>query len=431
MQLTKFILLTTISSLIFTISAQNTPIDGIAAVVGDSIILESEVNGFVDMKIAATGGSSDALVRGMIYREALEELIDNRVLVVHAMQDTNISFSEAEVRSQAESRVKMIMDQNGLSKAALEEALQKEQGITIDEFREQMSVQIKQDFIRQQVQQFYFSANELSRDEVKAFFTEYNDSLPPAGESVKLQKLEIALKADTVVEQSAYDTILYIRDEILNGSTSFEDMAKEFSSGPNASNGGDLGFVSKGTLTLIQLEERIFMLEPGDLSDPISTKLGFHLAKVIERRDNKVHALHIFLPVNPNPKKVEETTALLDSIAKAKPSQDELSTLIQEHSSDAVSKAYDGEMEWQLVSTLTPSISKGFSNDYPVDSYSSPVVQENIYSIYRVINYDKSRKLNFKDDYNQIKKFAVQIQSQELLKDLVKKWHKDLYIKVY
>ena len=417
--------------LAITVFAEKKELDGIAAVVGDSVILKSEVNAYVDMKIAATGGKSDALVRGMLYREALGELIDGKVLVVHAIKDTNIEYSESEVSTQVDKRIASIMEQNHLDEEMLEAALQKEQGMSIEDFRNQMMIQSRQELITQRVNQFYFGGRDLSHDEVQIFYDKYRDSLPPAGESIKLQKLEISLDADSTVRQNAYDTIVYIRDMITNGEATFPDLAKKFSKGPNAESGGDLGFVSKGTLTLIQLEERIFLLEPGEISDPIETELGFHLVKVLDRRENKVHALHIYIPVMPSEKAVVETKALVNSVYESNFSKDEFSKFIKNNSTDAVSKAYGGILDWQLVSSLSPLLKKNLLPPYEKGKYSKAFNSANNYYIYRVEDYDKSRKMSMEEDFDQIKRFAQQINSKDKLKELIKSWHKDTFIKVY
>lgn len=62
----------------------------------------------------------------------------------------------------------------------------------------------------------------------------------------------------------------------------FSILAQESSIASSAAQGGDIGFISKGTLTT-EIEEQLFLLNPGDISDIIPTEKGFHIFKVMEK----------------------------------------------------------------------------------------------------------------------------------------------------
>jgi peptidyl-prolyl cis-trans isomerase C len=68
----------------------------------------------------------------------------------------------------------------------------------------------------------------------------------------------------------------------LNEGNDFSTLAKEFSISSSASEGGDIGFVTKGTLKT-EIEEQLFILNPGEVSKIIPTENGFHIFKVLEK----------------------------------------------------------------------------------------------------------------------------------------------------
>jgi peptidyl-prolyl cis-trans isomerase C len=68
----------------------------------------------------------------------------------------------------------------------------------------------------------------------------------------------------------------------LNEGNDFSTLAKEFSISSSASEGGDIGFVTKGTLKT-EIEEQLFILNPGEVSEIIPTENGFHIFKVLEK----------------------------------------------------------------------------------------------------------------------------------------------------
>jgi len=74
------------------------------------------------------------------------------------------------------------------------------------------------------------------------------------------------------------------RRQIESGARSFEDMAREFSEDGSATQGGDLGWASPGTM-VPEFEEAMNALPAGGLSQPVVSRFGVHLIQVLERRD--------------------------------------------------------------------------------------------------------------------------------------------------
>ncbi len=74
-----------------------------------------------------------------------------------------------------------------------------------------------------------------------------------------------------------------IKKQIENGEITFEDAAKEYSLCPSGQNGGDLGFFTRQQMVQ-QFSETAFDLRPGQISDPVGTKFGWHIIKTVDRR---------------------------------------------------------------------------------------------------------------------------------------------------
>ncbi|MCB9991675.1 MAG: peptidylprolyl isomerase [Rhodospirillales bacterium] len=73
----------------------------------------------------------------------------------------------------------------------------------------------------------------------------------------------------------------------LNEGGNFEELAKEYSTGPSAQNGGELGWFAKGEM-VPEFAEAAFAMEPGSVSkDPVQTQFGWHVIKVEDRRTRK------------------------------------------------------------------------------------------------------------------------------------------------
>ena len=74
-----------------------------------------------------------------------------------------------------------------------------------------------------------------------------------------------------------------IRKEIVNGDISFEDAAEKYSLCPSSVNGGDLGYFKRGQMVQ-PFSDVAFDLKVGQISDPVGTKFGWHLIKVVDKR---------------------------------------------------------------------------------------------------------------------------------------------------
>jgi peptidyl-prolyl cis-trans isomerase SurA len=72
----------------------------------------------------------------------------------------------------------------------------------------------------------------------------------------------------------------------------FEDVAKSYSGGPTAEQGGDLGYFKRGTLAK-ELEDQTFGMKAGETTDVVRTKQGFVILKVSEHIDSGVPPLKV------------------------------------------------------------------------------------------------------------------------------------------
>ncbi|MCL2844507.1 MAG: peptidylprolyl isomerase [Chitinivibrionia bacterium] len=403
--------------------------DRVIAVVGDSAILYSEVSVYTDMKLQQTGG--DALMRNVIFEQALEELINSRILVAHANADTNIHISDFDVWEQVDNRVNQILAQHRLTMDQLVMVLRQQDNMSFEEFREQISIQTRQEMIRQQVMHHYIVDRDLSREEVRNFYNNFKDSLPQLGESVRLQKIEMQVGIDSAARQRAFDTIVYIRRQIVERGERFEDMARRHSREPGAeTTGGDLGFVARGTLALVRLEAAAFALEPGEVSAPIETRLGWHLLRVTERSGQGVRVFHIFIPVNPNEKNIAQAMQSLDSTANSKPTEEQFTAAVEKFSTDNITRSFGGDLGWQTVRTLDAPVRNSLPN-LNVGTVGQAFRRENSVFLFRVSDYNQNRTMDFENDFDDIARFASQMNSQERLLELITRWRNDVFIQIY
>jgi len=104
---------------------------------------------------------------------------------------------------------------------------------------------------------------------------------------VEIRAAHILISARGTDDQSALDKIKEIHGKAVNGQD-FLELAKEFSQDPSAKrNGGDLGFLGKGK-TVEPFEKAAFSLDIGEISEPVKTRFGYHIIKLLEKRGGDI-----------------------------------------------------------------------------------------------------------------------------------------------
>jgi len=407
---------------------QSGQLDGIAAVVGDEIILRSELEAYAYMRLTAAGQNPDSVDTKKLLDECLGDLIDNKVLLVRAMNDSMINVRNDEVEATLNNHINAILRQNRITMEQLEAQLRIQQGTTIARFKSEMRRAIRENLYKQKLQQGYYFSAKTNRRDVERFYAQYADSLPEVGESFELLKLSLRLGTQDSVRQAAYDKIRAAKRE-LDAGMSFEEAAKKYSESPEGASGGDLGFLAKGSTTELAFEERAFSLPIGRVSEPFETRLGFHIIKVEEKKGMSVRISHILVRHAPTEGQREALVAKLDSLRGAIKDRAAFESAVREMSVDNATRIRGGDMGWLTLLEMPSSVREAVQG-VEVGQISAVVADGNVFSIYMVSKHADSRRLTLENDYTLIAEKARDIFAQKQLLDNVKKWREKIFIDV-
>jgi peptidyl-prolyl cis-trans isomerase SurA len=223
-------------------------------------------------------------------RDILRDLIDQQLLLQKG-KDLGITGDTELIKRLDEMRKQMNLGtMEELEKAA------EAQGASYEEFKQNLRNQIiTQRVIGQEVG----SHLAMNKDEELKFYDEHKDDLQQP-EQVRLSEILIAPKTPPATtgsdgkpqppSQAETDAALAAAEakaqellEQLHKGTSFEDLAKKSSDGPSAKDGGDLNSFKRGVLSK-ELEDKVFAMKSGEITDPIRTKQGFVILKVTEHQ---------------------------------------------------------------------------------------------------------------------------------------------------
>lgn len=136
---------------------------------------------------------------------------------------------------------------------------------------------MKENFLKQYAMNAMFQQAEVSEDEIQTFYEENPD---------QFQQPEQTKASHILVDEE--EAANKIKEELDNGA-SFEEKAKESSGCPSSQKGGDLGFFSKGKM-VPEFEAVAMELKPGEISEPVKTQFGYHIIKVVDRKEGTTSA---------------------------------------------------------------------------------------------------------------------------------------------
>jgi peptidyl-prolyl cis-trans isomerase SurA len=207
-------------------------------------------------------------------KDVLRDLIDQQLLVERA-KDMSITVDTDVIK-----RLDDIRKQNNLdSMEALEKAVESS-GIPWEDYKNQLkNTLLTQEVIRQQVG----SRVDIPQEEVKKYYDEHKDQFNRP-EQVDLGEVFLSTEGKTPEEVSAVRTKADDLHNRLVKGDDFSEIAKRYSEGSTAKDGGDLGRFERGQLAP-QLEEAVFKMDRNQITDVIQTKTGFEILKVLGHFD--------------------------------------------------------------------------------------------------------------------------------------------------
>jgi peptidyl-prolyl cis-trans isomerase SurA len=256
-------------------------VTGIAAIVNDDIITIYELNREYDRLVKdeeKKGPLTDTAAK-KLRADVLNAMID-RKLIGMKIKELNISISEEEVRQSIEE----IKKQNGLSQEALVAALLT-QGLTFDQYKAQMKEQLERlRLMSQEVK----SKIQVSEREVRDYY-EANKGQFREENSYRARHIFFKVDKNASSEQikktmaRALDVIAQAR-----GGADFVELARKYSDDPGAvKDGGDLGTFKKGDM-LPEIESAVITMNPGEISDLVTTPAGIHIIKLEEKSLDRI-----------------------------------------------------------------------------------------------------------------------------------------------
>ncbi len=407
--------------------AQNIQIDKVLAVVGDNIILQSDVESQYQQMIAQNQGQE---ISGSERCLIFDNLLLDKLFLSQALLDS-VTTTPEEVEAELDRRIKYFISVFG-SKEKLEEYYGKSLIELKDDFKEDIEKQLISDKMKGKA----FSGLKISPSEVKDFFERIpKDSVPYFNSELEMGEIVMYPKISEQQKDFARKKIEGIRNEIIQGAD-FSVKAIQYSEDPGSYlDGGNLGTISRGEL-VPEFEAVAYKLKEGELSDVVETPFGFHLIIVDEKRGEKLKVRHLLIKPKVNRYDLSAVQETMDSILHQLRA-DSLSwrEAVNKFSDDEQSKSIGGLMtntktgnsyfeKADIDGTLIFSIDRmkvgEYSDVLPFASQDKSGQPREGYRIVWLKSESKPHKASLEEDYSKIQSAAKSEKQQKMLAQWLK-----------
>jgi len=437
MDITKYItnrlylLLGLILFLSQSINSQKKIIDQIVAVIGDNIVLQSEIENQV-LQYQAQGFIS----KGNIYCDVLEELLLQKLLIHQAKIDS-IMIGEIEVESELNRRMEYFISQIG-SKEKLEEYYKK----SIIEIKEDLRELIREQLLAQKMQGEIIGDIKVTPSEVKKFYNDIpRDSLPFVESEIEIRQIVLYPPFSEKAIYEVREKLLELRKRIIDGEK-FSTLAILYSEDPgSAKNGGELGFVSRNDL-VPEFSDAAFKLKKNGVSNIIETEFGYHIIQLIDREENRINVRHILMKPKISPESKIKAMTRLDSISKViRLDSLTFKEAVYKFSEDIKTKIGGGIMINMQKNNSKFKMDELNKADYfavknlKIGEISEPYESFNdkgktVYKIIQLKSKTKPHKANLKEDYNLISEMTKSTKQQEIINNWIEEKQNEAYIRI-
>jgi peptidyl-prolyl cis-trans isomerase SurA len=417
-------------------------LDGIAAVVNDDVVLESDVEEQLYLFLMRSQARPDSSVVDTLRTQILNQLIDEKLIVAEAKRQS-VTVTDAEVSKQVDDAISDAKERLG-GEQGFREQLQRE-NTTEQKLREKYRSEVQRQLLAQKVVQKQLPRRTVTAAEAESYFKVNKSKFPKMPGEVRLQVIQIPASPDSAAAAQAKAKIMEIRKRVTGGEK-FAKVAADVSDDPNsARSGGDLGFLPKGTLDR-PLDELAFSIKLNELSQPVRSAVGWHLMEVLERdtlktrtgRDSldkkgqpipEAHVRHILVRIPMDEEDVQRAHDLADKVHAEAIKGGDFGKLVQRYSKYDGQQGPDGDLGFISLGTLQPSIRAGIE---PVAvGQVTDVLENNVgFNIFKVNDRKPEREYTLDEIRDELPDVVAQMKQREKYDEWVKGLRSKAHIEI-
>ena len=408
-------------------------IDKVIAVIGDNVILHSDIEEQVDQMTL-----SDTPVDENTRCELVEDLMYQKLFVNQAKLDS-VEVSEEQIEQELNRRLRYFISQIGS-----EEELVKFYGKTIDQIKEDFKDEVEEILLIQTMQQEVIGSVRVSPVDVREFYNSIpKDSLPYINSQARVAQI-VKMPPISKDEEDRLKAKLREFKKRVDGGEDFGTLAYLYSADPgSAEQNGELGMMDKADL-VAEFANAATGLLPGQMSDVVESPFGYHLIQMIERKGDRINVRHILLIPQVLPKDLQKAKVFLDSIKNQIETVDTLTfaKAALEFSTDDETRMNGGEMInpvdgtnlfeletlGQIDRSLLFTVQKLEKDEISTAELFQTIDGKRAYRLVQLKEVTKPHIANLKDDYNRLQETTKRKKENDRLEEWINEHKNSAYI---
>ncbi|MFD2910187.1 peptidylprolyl isomerase [Flavobacterium ardleyense] len=428
----KFFLSLFLIATVFSFAQKKQKVDGVIAVVGDYIVLDSDLDlEYVQLK--ANGIDTKDITRCELFGKQLED----KLYAHQAIQDS-IVVTDSEVNSYMNEQIDAMVEQIGGMDKVLKYYNKKNE----EDFRSYFYDVIKMNKLTSQMQKKIVDDVTITPEEVRSFFKAIpKDEIPTFGAEMEVAQIVIKPIITEEEKKRVVEKLNEIRQEVINGS-SFFSKAVLFSEDPGSSSNGGFYKMNRKTQFIKEFKDVAFTLAEGEISQPFETDFGYHIILVEKIKGQEVELRHILISPKVSSQAIKDAKEKIEVIRNKIISKEITFADAAKSSSDEKETRNNGgvllnprtmEPRFELTKmdpTLYAQVSELKDGEVTFPLLDEERGGAKFYKIVTVNNRTEEHLAEFSKDYLKIKELALRDkQIQEIAKWSEEKI-KETYIKI-
>ena len=415
-------------------SASRIKVDGVASVIGDFVILDSDIDRmYVEME------SQGMTTKDVSRCDLISKLMEDKLYAHHAIQDS-LEVSDQEIYDYVAQSLDYFTEQLGSIEKVLE-FYNKSDELS---FREELFEINKIQKLSANMQSEIVEKISITPEEVREFFESIpKNDLPVFGTELEISQIVISPKVSMEEEKRIIDKLKSFKVDILEGGSSFASKAILYSQDPGSrSSGGKYTLQRKKPRMVKEFRDVAFRLPEGEISEPFKSDFGWHLLKVDKIRGQEVDIRHILLTPKVDDRDLLESKKVLDTLRKR--------IIDGEISFKDAAMYFSSEKETKnnggvLINPITSDTRFELTKIDPVlynqirylkdNEISVPLIEDDKsgmkkYKILKVSNRFDEHTADFSIDYIKIKELALKKKKLDAVQDWMRDKIKSTYISI-
>ncbi|WP_244745086.1 peptidylprolyl isomerase [Maribacter dokdonensis] len=409
-------------------------LDGIAAVVGDYVILDSDIEKtLIDLK------SQGASTEDITHCGLLGKLMEDRLYANQAVQDS-ILVSDDEVNATGDRQLQSLVQQIG----SMDKVLKYYKKTDEASFREELYKINKLRMLSERMQQDIIKEIEITPEEVRQFFNKIpEDERPVFGAELEIAQITKEPEPSEEEKQKVVDKLNQIKADVEDNDASFSVKAILYSQDPGSKSKGGFYSITKDTGFDKKFKDVAFSLKEGEVSEPFETVFGYHIIYIEKIRGQELDLRHILIQPEISQNVLDEAKAELDTIRKKIMDGEFTFAEAALNFSDEKETKFDGgllrnpvnfDSKFELTK-MDPTLYNQVQN-LKDNEITYPVLEEDPrggapkYKILKITNRFDEHVADFSKDYTKIQELALTEKKYNAIKKWMDEHIKDTYISV-